>query len=545
MIKLLLAGLGLLSCQIACAQQENTWAIGTKAGINFTGGTPQFTTTSMIADEACASVCGSNGRLLFYTEGTNVWDSLGNIMPNGSELTNDIPQPPGFVATWSTAQGALIVPMPDSANKYYIFSLTAETGYLYYSVVDMTLRNGLGNIIPGRKGILIDSLLSERMTAVLGNDCNIWLLTCSRTPKFKAYEITSSGIAATPVVSATGIGGNLGFEFMGYMAVSPDRTKLAATTCFPVTDMVSAALYNFDANTGLVSSPLTLVLDTAADAAFAYSTCFSPDNSKLYINFLGAEKIDQFNLSSGNNSVIPGTRTHVGPSGFSQMKTGPNGKLYFFTNTPGSQPNEVLTNHALGCISSPNLTGVACQYNPQVLLFPPQTNPVYGWDYGTGLPNVVVPAINAPLPVIVANGAQLSTTTTYNTYQWYLNGTVIPGATNSTYTATGNGDYTVMVTGDHNCAATSAIYHVTITDITNTPLASQVTVYPNPASNEIHIQSAVPVAVTLWSIGGKVLQQMEQASIIKIDEYADGIYWLGLRDKNGAVIKVEKIVKRK
>jgi hypothetical protein len=546
MIKLLLAVLGLLSYQIASAQQENIWAIGTKAGINFTSGTPQFTTTNMVADEACASICGANGRLLFYTEGTYVWDSLGNIMPTGSELTNGSSPGPGFTATWSTAQGALIIPMPDSASKFYVFSLTDETGYLYYSVVDMDLRSGLGDVVPGRKGILIDSLLSERMTAVLGNDCNIWLLTCSRAPNFKAYEITASGISATPVVSATGIGGNLGFESMGCMVVSPDRTKIAATTCFPVTDMTSAALYNFDVNTGLVSSPLPLVLDTAADAAFAYSVCFSPDNSKLYVNFLGSEKIDQFNLSSGNNSVIPGTRTTVGTSGFSPMKNGPNGKIYFLSNIAGSQPNQVLVNHALGCISSPNLAGAACQYNPQVLLFPTQTAPVVGWDYGTGLPNVVVPAIKSPLPVITANGLQLSTTITYTAYQWYLNGTAIPGATNSIYTATGNGDYTVMVTGDHNCTAVSSIYHVNTTDITNTSSqANQVSIYPNPASSEIHIQSVVPVTAILWSIDGKVLQQIEHATIIKINDYADGIYWLGIKDKNGVLIKAEKIVKRK
>jgi hypothetical protein len=546
MIKLLLVGLGLLSCQIVSAQQENVWAIGTNAGINFTGGSPQFITTSMVADEACASICGANGRLLFYTEGTYVWDSLGNVMPNGSELTNEVSPGPGITTTWSTAQGALIVPMPDSVNKFYLFSLTAETGYLYYSVLDMTLHNGLGDIVPGRKGILIDSLLSERMTAVLGNDCNIWLLTCSRTPNFKAYEITASGISATPIVSATGIGGSLGLESMGCMVVSPDRTKIAATTCLPVTDMISAALFNFDVNTGLVSSPLPLVLDTAADAAFAYSVCFSPDNSKLYVNFLSSEKIDQFNLSSGNVNVIPGTRTYIGPSGFSSMKSGPNGKLYFLTNIPGSQPNQVLTNHALGCISSPNLAGIACLYNPQVLLFPAQTAPTFGWDYGTGLPNVVVQAIKAPSPVIVANGLQLSTTIVYNAYQWYINGTAIPGATNSTYTAVGSGDYTVMVTGDHNCTATSALYHVNITGISNTPLHSnQVSIYPNPTSSEIHIQSAVPVTAILWSINGKVLEQIEHATIIKIGEYADGIYWLGIKDKNGVLIKAEKIVKRK
>src|SRR5690606_40803697 len=69
---------------------------------------------------------------------------------------------------------ALPISCPDSAHKYYIFSLTGvnpylnldEIGKLYYSVVDMNRNNGLGDVMPGKKGIFLDSNLRECMTSV-------------------------------------------------------------------------------------------------------------------------------------------------------------------------------------------------------------------------------------------------------------------------------------------------------------------------------------------------------------------------------------------
>lgn len=536
-----------LSFSTSFAQQENTWAFGTKAAINFNSGTPVFETSKMVADEACASVCGANGRLLFYTDGTFVWDSLGNIMTNGGDLTGTLGQTAPFTDTWSTAQGALIVPMPDSASKYYIFSLTAETGKLYYSIVNMTLSNGRGDVEGNRKAVLVDSGLSEMMTAVVGNNCNIWLLTSTRTPKFKAFEITSAGISSNPVLSTVGVGGGLGLDHMGCMGVSPDRTKIAATSCFPLTDNVSAALFDFDANTGIVTNRLPLILDTASDAALAYSVCFSPDNSKLYINSLSTGNISQFDLSAGSNAQILNSRTNVGTTGFSNMKMGPDNKIYFLTNTPGSQPNEVLTNQALGRINAPDLAGTSCQYNPLVITFPVQTEEFFGWAYGTGLPNVVPPAIVSVSPVITANGTQLSTASTYTSYQWYLDGVAIPGATSSTYTATENGDYTVTVTGDHGCTGTSAVYEVTNVTGIGQPgtVASQIKIYPNPASDMIQISSPEYIDVTLYTLEGRAINHIKNARQISVQQLAEGVYWLRIMNKDGHLIKTEKIAKMK
>jgi hypothetical protein len=72
-------------------------------------------------------------------------------------------------------------------------------------------------------------------------------------------------------------------------------------------------------------------------------------------------------------------------------------------------------------------------------------------------------------------GSTLLTSTSATSYQWYLNGGLIGGATNQTYNATAGGDYTVAVTDANNCGtSTSAIFTVTVTPTPPTP-----TITPN------------------------------------------------------------------
>src|SRR4051812_29467993 len=119
----------------AFAQKENNiWYFGTNAGLDFNSGVPvALTNSAMVTSEGCASVSDTAGNLLFYTDGISIWNKNHTIMPNGTGLTGN-----------STAtQSALIIKKPGSANLYYVFS-THFT--LAYSIVDMTLNSGLGDV---------------------------------------------------------------------------------------------------------------------------------------------------------------------------------------------------------------------------------------------------------------------------------------------------------------------------------------------------------------------------------------------------------------
>jgi choice-of-anchor A domain-containing protein len=86
---------------------------------------------------------------------------------------------------------------------------------------------------------------------------------------------------------------------------------------------------------------------------------------------------------------------------------------------------------------------------------------------GTTVKTVSVTVIANAVPLIQGNasfckgGNSVLTSGSASSYQWYLNGTAISGATLQSYTATVAGTYSVIVTNSNGCSATSASYIVT------------------------------------------------------------------------------------
>lgn len=146
----------------------------------------------------------------------------------------------------------------------------------------------------------------------------------------------------------------------------------------------------------------------------------------------------------------------------------------------------------------------------------------------------------------------LGVSQSYYSYQWYLNGLAILGATDSTYTVTENGDYTVVVTNSKGCVDTSIAYKVTNvydeppegTVIVPSVLAGDyIKIYPNPANNILHIQTPVSVNIRVNSIDGRRLQQKNNALEVDVSKLAQGIYLLQITDKDNRLIRTEKFIK--
>jgi gliding motility-associated-like protein len=341
-------------------QQENVWVFGLNSGLSFNGATATAITTVMDGNEANASICDANGQLLFYTNGTTIWDRNLNVMPNGANIQTLIAN------VNSTSQGALIVPVPESSDRYYVFSLTeyaTTNGSLFYSIVNMSLNNGLGDVEPGNKGIFIDSALNEQMTAVVGSNCNIWLLTASRQDTLKAFRIDYSGIDPNPVLSPLLVSRGNYDGIIGYMDASPNGQKLAVSRG-------NVSLYDFDQQTGQCSNMIKL--DTNY---YFYSVCFSPDNSKLYTaNENGG--LYQYDLSTGNPNAIVASRYLVSTATYFGQKRGPDGKIYLVHFVNG-----ITT---LKTIQQPNLAGAASSLG---------NGPVFVMGLKLGLTTVVAPHI--------------------------------------------------------------------------------------------------------------------------------------------------------
>lgn len=89
-----------------------------------------------------------------------------------------------------------------------------------------------------------------------------------------------------------------------------------------------------------------------------------------------------------------------------------------------------------------------------------------------------------------------------NTYQWYDNGTAIAGATNTSYTATGNGSYKVEVTDVNGCSAIT-------TAATNTVLLDTPAV--NPGDTVLLCNGeTVTLSVDVNGVGGGIGYQWQK-----------------------------------
>ncbi len=340
------------------AQQEKVWVFGPgNAGLDFKTDPPTpFRSALTGYGEASASVSDNSGDLLFYTEGSRVWNKNGQLMPNGDDLTGLPLINNTYPPTSSTAQGALIVPKPGDKNMYYIFSLSSNEvmpGRLYYSVVDMRLNNGLGDVIAAQKGILLDTGLSEQLAAVTGDHCNIWIVSCTRlSNQFKAFEINEAGVSHQPVISNNGWWKQSPDEVnTGKIAFAHNRKKMVATNF-----LMGTAIFDFNPSTGLVTNPVSI------DETGAYGICFSPDDDNLYLSSLPEHptrlppmEILQFDLSSGNQATIAASRLRLGTLAIplSDLKEGPDGKIYF-----------IYGEYTLGTIEKPDLKGTVCAYAP-------------------------------------------------------------------------------------------------------------------------------------------------------------------------------------
>lgn len=384
--------------------KNKMWAFGYRYGLDFNGinaPSPLITNinvqsdTSTIYGEGNASVCDDDGQLLFYSNGSRVWDRTNALMPGNLNCLHGQGDTADKLTT-STSNGAVIVPIPGRKDQYYLFSLTglsplvtANDSRLFYSVIDMDLNNGYGDIVPGKKWIQLDSLLTEKMVAVQGTCGRIWLVVHDRdTSAFKAYEISSSGLDTQPVITYAGAYRNLptyiqgapaNLSYMlGQMTASPDGKKLAAA----YSNAGVAVVYDFDGATGVVSNEL--VVDSLAN--FWYGCSFSPNSKMVYFSNYGPNDsvhsmIYQFNLGLSSNPAIQNSKYKVGRHTQSQLRLGPDGKIYFRAIATG-----------LGWIGNPDNAGVGCNfYAPTIpgIVYPNSPNFAQGF-LGFGAPVVKV-----------------------------------------------------------------------------------------------------------------------------------------------------------
>lgn len=304
----LLLGLVVFSQNTLFAQRETAiWYFGNNAGIDFNTGFPvALDDGQLVTGEGCATISTPNGQLLFYTDGISIFDRDHNLMPNGTGLIGDS----------SSTSSAIIVPDPGDTQRFYVFTVDtddlvfASSLGLHYSVVDMSLNNGFGDVVTAEKNINLLPITSEKLTAVQNAARDGFWIISQFEDRFFAFELSAQGVNTTPVISVqppfielvdipqfT----NVDVAAMrGYLKSNKSGTKLAIAhfsnntlsdfdlitglveaRSFAYTNTGELYLYDFDNATGVVSNPLDLL--EFDNGGSPYGLEFSPDERYLYV----------------------------------------------------------------------------------------------------------------------------------------------------------------------------------------------------------------------------------------------------------------------
>lgn len=136
---------------------------------------------------------------------------------------------------------------------------------------------------------------------------------------------------------------------------------------------------------------------------------------------------------------------------------------------------------------------------------------------------------NVNIPFVTYNNNLLSSTPA-SSYQWYLNGNTIAGATTQNYTPTQNGNYYVVTT-ENGCPSANS-NTVTVLNVGVEDLAKlNIHVFPNPTSNFVFINSST-TALSRYELVdhiGSVIYGEKLSALdhrIDVSSLAVGVYYL-------------------
>jgi gliding motility-associated-like protein len=291
------------------AQKEaNVWHFGFGYGLDFNSGEAVQITGAMSTFEGCTAYCDSSGSLLFYSNGGGripaSGQDPGHIWNRNHEVMYDMQGLEG--GGMSAAQSSVIIPAPGEPNVYYLFTIdeiehyvdaTPEIlalqpngrGFRYFKV-DMTLNNGLGDVVEA--DIPVHDYSFEGLCAIRhANESDYWILINQDTTGIGVYSVTSEGVALSSVfetdtpltgtIKASPISGNS--EPLFYAAYSKVVTS-------------GGLLFDFDLSTGVLSDPEQL------PAVGSEAVEFSHNSQYLYATSsglgTGTQQLVRYNLAS-------------------------------------------------------------------------------------------------------------------------------------------------------------------------------------------------------------------------------------------------------
>lgn len=342
-----------------------------------------------------------------------------------------------------------------------------------------------------------------------GNDAQRWIMQlvdysaapCNTGFSYDAATYCQSG-TTNPVLTLTGTPG-------GAYSVTPATglTLDAATGAVNLaTSTPGTYAVTYTASAGCGSAPQTITITAAPVAAFSYPTTTICAGSTAAVNPTLGTGSTAGTYSSTTGLTIDATTGVINPA------TSTAG-IYTVTNTLAA---------ANGCAVTTATASVTINAAPAT----PTITPTYNTATTTTL-----------------------TASTGSSYQWYLGGVAVPGATNQTYVVNSMaqlGSYTVVVTNAAGCASAPSVALV-VTGTARQQANAALHVYPNPTHDgrlQVTLTSAPATELTVLNSLGQVVYRTSVAAgaataaqplQLELRELPAGMYLLQTRTKAGEV----------
>lgn len=356
----------------------DTHVTSTKSWLQFDQNNLTITPDSfkMAFRAAQGNISDESGNLLMVSNGCWVMNAIGDTMMNGSGLN-----PNSFTDDWCTNNAGnpyphsnILLPWPDDSTKYILFHQTGNyfvpnlmSSELYYSIIDVTLDNGLGGVVQ-KNQIIIQDILNAGMAACKhANGRDWWVVVLKEnTDSIYKIQVTPQGITS---VSTQSLGFPLHTFYNGQPQFSPDGKKFAYRYYEDLGGGNSfnnwVRLFDFDRCSGMFSNGYQINL---VDSFAGLGLNFSPNSKYLY--FSTFYKIFQVNTDTTNISSSLDTVAiwdgYCFPYNFTcttfwLMYLAADGKIYI---SSGSSTID------LNYINFPDLEGLTCDVQQHAIHLP-------------------------------------------------------------------------------------------------------------------------------------------------------------------------------
>jgi len=498
----------------------------------------QFLQTSLDAGIIAVVNPSSGGNCSGSTPVTVTIKNFGSQTITNIPVTVTITAPDNTVTTFNQVYTASLAPLTqDNFTFNNVFNITSGSTYIITATTNLT-----GDLVPANNGITDTVAIDSPPT---GTD-----LSASYCDVANAYLLTGAGDGELLWYKNS----NDPYPFAyGSTVLTPDA---------PVNNNYFVGLNDFSGTVG----PTTKNLFTAG----GYNQ-FTPEvnvftripiliqSARLYIGNSGRIT---FNVSNSNGEIVSTTSINA-------VATASNPSPGAKSDDPTDQGQVYNLNLLLPSAGNYSIsatydnTATIYRSNGGVNGYPFKAGDVFGITGNTatsagdtayyknfyyyfydvqlkspGCASASRQAVPVTKPVITQNGTTLSSSAAANN-QWYLNGTLIPGATSQTYLPTQSGNYRVDVSLANGCIAQSDDFAYVILPANPGENDIGLTVFPNPASTQLYVlfaaKSAVNVNLSLINAIGKneytdktVLTQGNFSTLIDVSRFAPGTYILKL-----------------